>query len=306
MQVAVTGATGFIGRQLLEHLARRGDSVNILSRNPDKARGLPGVTQAFRWAGESSPMPVEAFDDVDAVIHLAGEPIAGVFTAAHKRRVYDSRVQGTARLVEALARTRKMPRRLVSSSAIGYYGNRGSETLTEHAAPGQGFLSDVCVAWEQAAVQAERLDVEVARVRTGIVFGPGGGALKPMLIPFRLGLGGPFGKGDDWWSWVHLDDLCRLYLHIADGNGGRHTVFNGTAPNPVTNRDLTKAIGRTLHRPTVLPVPKIAVRLAMGEAADALVLQSARVLPEAALETGFRFSWEKVDDALRDVLKQER
>ena len=276
MNIAITGASGFIGTRLSARLTAAGHTARPLKRN--------------YGAGE--------LDGCDAVVHLAGEPVAQRWSAAVKTRIRASRVDGTRRLVAALGSERR-PRILVSASAVGYYGDRGDEVLTESSTPGEGFLPQVCVEWEREALAARDRGVRVAMVRIGLVLGPGGGALSQMVTPFRLGVGGRLGSGKQWMPWVHLDDLCALFeMALALPLEG---PFNGAAPNPVTNADFTRALARTLHRPAILPVPRFAVNLLFGEMAQ-ILFNSERVVPRAAEAAGFRFHHEEVDEALRDVL----
>ena len=301
MLIAVTGGTGFIGTRLLDHLARRGDRVHLLTRTPHRVPPLPAVQEVFEWGGEMAEAPRKAFEGVDAVIHLAGKSIAGRFTARHKEEVYRSRIEGTRRIVEAIGDCRQKPRILVSSSGVNYYGDRGDAVLTVESAPGDSFISRVCVDWEHEARRAAEHGVHAKCIRTGIVLGKGGGALQEMLTPFKAGVGGPFGKGRAWWSWIHLDDICGLYLHAL----GNHesTTYNGTAPNPVTNREFARTLGKVLHRPAILPLPQSILRLALGEMADNLLLQSVRAVPANAQREGFTFQYPFLEDALREVLQ---
>lgn len=300
MLIAITGGTGFIGTKLLEHLAQRGDRVHLLTRNPQTVPSMPAVKEVFKWGGESVAAPREAFEGVDAVIHLAGKSIAGRFTEKHKEAVYNSRIEGTRRIVEAIAGCTRKPRVLVSSSGVNYYGDRGDAVLTVESEAGDSFISRVCVDWEREARKASEYGVQVKCIRTGIVLGKGGGALQEMLTPFKAGVGGPFGNGRAWWSWIHLDDICRLYLHALEKH--ESTTYNGTAPNPVTNREFARTLGKVLHRPAILPLPRSLLRLALGEMADNLLLQSVRAVPANAQREGFSFKYPLLEEALRNVL----
>jgi uncharacterized protein (TIGR01777 family) len=301
MKILVTGATGFIGYHLLNALAKRGDHAVVLARTPEKASTLPGHPTVYQWAGHTESVPTAALEGVDAVINLMGEPVKGRFSESHKRRIYDSRIVGTRRLVEAIANLEQRPRLLVNASAIGYYGNRGSEILTESSSPGSDFLANVCKAWEQEAQRAESHRVHVSCVRIGIVLGREGGALKEMLLPFKLGVGGPLAGGKDWMSWIHVDDLVGLLLHALKDSSA--PAYNGTAPTPVTNKDFTKALGRALRRPTLFPVPKLALKTLLGEEMANVVLTSARAIPKRAEAEGFRFRFPQIDAALTDLLR---
>ncbi len=300
MRVTVTGATGRIGTRLVSELRRRGDEVTVLSRNPDRARAALGV-EAVAWDPEAAPAPVEALAGRDGVIHLAGEDVAQRWSAEAKRRLISSRELGTRNLVAGLEAADPRPGVLVSSSAIGWYGHRGDEPLDESAPAADDFLAQVCAVWEREAAAAERLDVRVARIRTGVVLDKEGGALAKMLPFFKLGGGGPVAGGRQYMSWIHVDDLVSLYLAALDGGEGWSGPINGTAPTPVTNKAFSKALGRALHRPAVAPVPGFAVRVLYGEMAD-IVIHGQRVLPERAQALGFHFEHPELDEALRSAL----
>lgn len=313
MRALVTGATGFVGQRLLAEL----DHPIVLSRNPQRAREelKDFAVTVHGWNPTEEPAPAEAFEGVDVVFHLAGESIAdGRWTAAKKQRLHDSRVLGTRNLVAAMraSKTGLSPNVhapepvpfsgvLVSASAIGYYGDRGDQELRESAVPGEGFLPDLCVAWEREAREAESAGVRVVSPRIGLVLNPGGGALGKMLPLFRAGLASPLGNGRQYMSWIHIDDLIRLLLFAAE-HGNVAGPVNATAPHPVTNRDFTRILAKVLHRPTLLPpVPKFALRLSMGEFADAL-FESQRVIPAAAEQYGFQFQHPELEQALKNLL----
>src|SRR5215207_471358 len=241
MRVTVTGATGLIGTRLVAALARRGDEVTVLSRDPGRARERLGSgIQAEAWDPLGSPAPADALAGRDGVIHLAGEPVAQRWSAAAKERIRVSRETGTANLVAGLRAAEPRPSVLVSASGVGYYGPCGDEEVDESASPGEDFLSQVCVAWERGALAAGELGMRVTVVRTGVVLDPSGGALAKMLPPFRAGVGGPVAGGRQWMPWIHIDDLVGLYLAALDGAGWRGPL-NGSAPRPATNRDFSKA-----------------------------------------------------------------
>lgn len=298
MTYLVTGATGFIGRKLVEQLLSRGDAVYYLARKRDAK--MPSQASFHPWDTSQKP-DLNALSRIDVVFHLAGEPIAQRWSDDVKKRIYDSRVDGTRRLVAAIRELRHKPYVLISSSAVGYYGDRGDLLLTEAAPPAHDFLAEVCRDWEREASHARELGLRVVPIRTATVLGRGGGALKEMLPPFRIGLGGKFGSGKQWMSWIHIDDLVRLFLFAAD-NSAVTAVLNGSAPNPVTNAEFTKALGRAIHRPTIMPMPKFALRLALGEMATFL-FTSLRVVPEAAQRTGFEFEYPTLDEALRSTVQ---
>ncbi len=299
MKALVTGATGFVGPRLLRLL----DSPVVVSRSPERARRTVGnlAGPIFRWDPMREPLPAEALEGVDVIYHLAGESVAeGRWTAAQKARIRESRVIGTRHLVQGIKQVDRKPSVLVSASAVGYYGNRGDEELTESAAPADDFLAEVCVAWEREAMAAEQLGVRTVTARTGIVLGAGGGALAKMLTPFKLGAGGPLGNGKQWMPWVHVADLARLYVHAAD-TPSINGPMNAVAPNPVRNSEFTKALGRQLHRPAFMPAPYLGLRLLFGEFAQVL-FASQRVIPRVALETGFVFQYPDIASALREIL----
>jgi uncharacterized protein (TIGR01777 family) len=294
----VTGATGFVGQQLVRSLLARGDQVVALVRDVDRARKVLGAVRFAEGSPANPERYFEALKGCQAVFHLAGEPLLGRrWSAEHKRAILDSRVDGTRGLVEAIRQSGERPI-LLSASAVGYYGARGEEPLDESAAPGDDFLARVCAAWEAEAVKAEGL-TRCVRVRLGVVLGLEGGALQQMLAPYRLFVGGTLGSGRQYVSWIHQSDLIALLLWLLDTDVGG--AVNATAPHPVTMRELSHALGRALHRPVVLRLPSLAVRLALGEAAGA-VLDGQRVLPRAALAKGFKFHFETVDAALADLV----
>ncbi|HMJ03393.1 MAG TPA: TIGR01777 family oxidoreductase [Conexibacter sp.] len=303
MRVTLTGATGLIGTRLVAALARRGDEVTVLSRNPARARERLGAgIDAAAWDPLGEPAPAGALAGRDGLVHLAGEPVAQRWSSAAKERIRTSREVGTANLVAGLRAADPRPGVLVSASAVGWYGPRGDEELDESTPPGDDFLAEVCVAWERAAQAAETLGVRVAIVRTGVVLDPSGGALAKMLPPFKAGVGGPVAGGRQWMPWIHVDDLVALYLAALDGDGGDwRGPLNGSAPTPATNRDFSKALGRALHRPAVAPVPRLALRALYGEM-EQIVTTGQRAVPRRPLALGFRFAHPELDEALRSAL----
>jgi uncharacterized protein (TIGR01777 family) len=294
-RIAITGASGFIGSELSESLASGGHEVQPLVRRSPQAHEI-------YWNPGSLEIELERLEGVDAVVHLAGESIAGGrWTPERKAAILDSRVKGTRLIAEALARLRQPPRVLVSASGIGYYGDRGDEVLTEESAPGTGFLADVCQAWETATEPARQAGIRVVHMRTSIVLSPRGGALAQLLTPFKLGVGGVIGSGRQWMSWIGFADLIGAYHH-AIFTASMEGAVNATAPNPVTNAEFTRVLGKVLGRPTLFPLPEAGVRLLLGELGEALLLEGARVLPRKLLDSGFAFLHPDLDAALRSEL----
>jgi uncharacterized protein len=303
MRVFVTGGTGLIGTRLVRDLLKRGDQPVVLSRRPDAAAKLFGPsctvvsgdpTQAGDWMG--------AVADCDAVINLAGENVFGRrWNAEVKALLHDSRVRATQNVAEALRRPADGRRRtLVNASAIGYYGPHGDEELSEDSPPGDDFLAHICIDWEKAAHAVEAAGVRCVTVRVGVVLDKEGGALAKLLTPFKLGAGGPVGGGRQWMSWIHHEDMTGLFLLALDNPEARGPL-NGTAPNPVTNRDFSKALGRALHRPAFMPMPGFALRALVGEAAE-VVLTGQRVLPKHAQRLGYVFKYPTADAALQEIV----
>ena len=299
MKVAVTGATGLIGSALVPFLRGGGHEAAPLRR---ASANRYGADDDPSWDPVTGALSAGALDDVDAVVHLAGENIAGGrWTVDRKARIRDSRIDGTRRLAEALAALPQPPQTLVAASAIGFYGDRGDEELDESSEPGTGFLPAVCQAWEAASAPAREAGIRVVHLRTGIVLTPAGGALAQMLFPFRMGAGGVIGSGRQYMSWVALDDVLGGILHALCTDGLTGPV-NMVAPNAATNAEFTKTLGRVLRRPTILPLPAFGARLAFGEMADALLLASSRVHPARLRDGGFVFGYPGLEDALRHVL----
>jgi uncharacterized protein len=292
VRIAITGGTGRIGSLLVDRLRQRGDDVTILSRSP--ARG------AVVWDPNSGPAPAQALAGRDAVVHLAGEDIQQRWNDEALERIRSSRELGTRNLVEGLRAADPRPGALISASGANYYGDRRDE-VDEDAPPGDDVLAEICVTWEREAERAEELGVRVVRLRTGVVLDRHGGALKKMLLPFRLGVGGPVAGGDQPMSWIHVDDVIGMYLAAIDDERWSGPV-NATGPTPATNRELSKALGRALRRPAIVPVPGFAVRLLYGGMAM-LVTGGQRALPRRATELGYRYRHTDLDEALRSALR---
>ena len=304
MRVLITGATGTIGTAVADALRRRGDEVVAVTRDPERGRRVLGQpAEVHAWAAPTTEPPPAAALRVEAVVHLLGEPIDQRWTPEAKRRIRDSRVLSTRQLVAAIGDlpAADRPRALISQSAVGIYGDRGEERLTEDAAPGAGWLAGVVLAWEAEARQAPA-GVRVVTTRTGVVLSPSGGALAKMLPFFRLGLGGPVAGGRQYVPWIHLDDVIGGLLHCAQ-DGGASGPVNLTAPEPVTNAELSRSLGHVLNRPAILPVPGFAVRGLYGEMAE-VVTAGQRAIPARLLEHGYAFSHIEIMSALRDVLGQ--
>jgi uncharacterized protein (TIGR01777 family) len=301
MRIAVTGATGLIGRRLVAALKDRGDDVVALVRDPDRARETLGV-EAVRWDTTAGPPPSEALSGADGVVHLAGEPIAQRWSGEVKQKIGDSRTIGTANLVNAIAAADPRPKVLVSTSAAGYYGDRGAEELPETAPPGppDDFLATLCVEWERAAETASQHGLRVVIQRNGVVLDKSGGALAQMLPAFKAFVGGPVAGGRQYVPWIALEDVVGLYLQAIDDDRWSGPV-NAAAPAPATNAELSKALGRALHRPALMPVPGFAVKLLFGEMGE-VVLASQRLVPARALELGYQFRRPELDAALKQTL----
>jgi len=306
MRVVITGGSGLIGRALARELGQAGHDVILLSRDPGKVGSLPPGVRAVGWDGRTGEGWASLLTADTAIVHLAGESVAqGRWTAAKKRRIRDSRVVSGQAVMDALRRAPVKPRVLIQASAVGYYGAHGDEDVPEDTPPGRDFLSSVCQEWEASTAEAEGLGVRRAVARTGIVLAREGGALPVMSLPFKMMIGGPIGDGRQWFPWIHMDDevgALRFLLEREDaGAEEARGAFNLTAPRPVTNRELTRTLARVLRRPGFLPVPGIALRIAVGEMADSL-LQGQRAVPSRLLEMGYVFRWPDLEPALRDLL----
>ena len=296
MTILIAGSSGVVGSALVPFLTTSGQKVSRLVRR--EANASKGE---ISWSPDTGGIDQAAVEQANAVVNLAGENIAGRWSQSRKKAIRESRIKSTRLLAEALARSSSRPKVFVCASAIGYYGNRGDTPLDESSGPGEGFLADVCKEWEDATKPAVEAGIRVVNLRIGIVLTPAGGALAKMLTPFKLGLGGVMGSGDQYWSWVAIDDVLGAIAHalFTDSVSG---PVNVVAPRAATNREFTQELGRVLSRPTIFPMPAFAARLALGEMADALLLSSARVAPKKLSEAGYKFRFPQLDMALRHVL----
>jgi uncharacterized protein len=301
VRVLVTGASGFIGSALCDALLARGDTVVGLSRDPQRARGTNPSVIWHAWAPTLERPPAAAFENVDRVVNLEGEKINQRWTDDAKRRIMESRRTGTRNLIAAIAGLERKPKVLVNQSAIGFYGDRGEAIVDESAESGEGYDAEVVREWEAAAREAESIGVRLVIVRTGHVLDPRGGLLAELLTPFKLGVGGPIAGGRQYMSWVHIDDELGILLWALDEEKVSGTV-NSTAPNPVTNREFSHAIGRALHRPAAVPVPGFALDLKFGSEFGHVLRGGQRVMPRRALDLGYKFRYEDIDTALKSLL----
>jgi uncharacterized protein (TIGR01777 family) len=297
MKCIVSGGTGFIGSRLVKALLKDGHYVAVWSRKPGGEKRI--AVEAFRWDPLAGEPQEESISGFDVVVHLAGEPVAQRWDAEAKRKIRESRVLGTRRLVSAISKVRHKPSALICSSAVGFYGSRGDEVLTESSRAGTGFLADVCVGWEKEADAAAGFGLRVVKVRTGVVLGLDGGALAKMLPAFQAFAGGALGSGKQWMPWIHVDDLVDMYRFAIDGSFSG--ALNGTAPNPVTNSQFTAKLGEVMHRPALLTVPAFALRALYGEMAQ-VVLEGQRAIPEAAKNLGFSWKYPGLEEALHNLL----
>jgi uncharacterized protein len=302
MRVLITGASGLIGSALADALLARGDEVVGLTRDPERARPKNPTVRWHAWQATTERPPPEALEGVDAVVNLIGEEINQRLTEQAKVKIRESRVLAAHNLLQGIEASPEKPSTFIGASAIGYYGDRGAQILDEESDPGTGFAAEVPIEWERSQREAERFIPRVVIVRTGLVLTKDGGLLKQLLLPFKLGVGGPIAGGEQFMSWIHLDDEIGILLWALDDDGVSGTI-NATAPTPVTNRELSKALGRALNRPAIFPVPKLAVAaLRGGELAD-VVAGGARVLPRRALDGGYEFRHPEIDEALRSALR---
>ncbi len=304
-KIIITGATGLIGRKLCKALAELGNDLSIFTSSPENASKIIHHAKVFiRWDFNKVNEWEKYVENQDAVIHLAGASIAGKrWNENYKREIFNSRIVSTQNLVYAISKAQRKPTVFISSSATGYYGNKENDLLIENSNSGNDFLSNVCKAWESEAEKVEQLNVRRVSIRTGIVLSNEGGALKQLLTPFKFFVGGPLGSGTQWFPWIHIDDLVNIFLSTLD-----NTFFNGpvnaAAPNPVTMNQFARTLGKVLHRPSIFKVPLSALRIVLGESAEA-VAASQRVIPKKLLDNGFKFQFENLEDALKDLLNKK-
>ena len=300
MRILVIGATGLIGRPLCQSLTKGGHTPVAVSRSPRKPAGL-AVAEVHQWEYQQGLLPDVALAGVEAVVNLAGESIVSRrWSDEQKRIIRDSRVVTTRNIVESLRPLDAKPVVFVSGSAVGFYGDRGDEQVDESFPPGRGFMSEICQEWESEAARATEFGVRVVQIRTGVVLSKEGGALQKMLTPFKLGIGGPLGSGRQWFPWIHINDIVGIFRHaiLTPSLAG---PANGTAPQPVTNAEFTRELGKVLHRPAFLPVPRVGLRILMGEMSEVLFV-SQRVVPKATLASGYKFQFPSLAPALDDLL----
>ena len=297
----VTGATGFVGKELVKKLNEKGHEIVVLTRNPETARfHLPIHCDIHFWNPERYGIAPSTLKGVDAVINLAGEGIAdGRWSPERKRKLIQSRVLSVRRLIDAMTYMNHKPKVFVSASAIGFYGDRGEELLDETSSKGKGFLSEVCQSWENETIKAKDLGIRTVACRIGMVLGHDGGALDKMLPPFKLGVGGKLGSGSQWMSWIHINDLIGMMIHAIE-NPSIDGIYNAVSPKSVRNSEFTKILGQVLKRPTLFPVPKFILKIVLGELSE-LLLGSQRMSAKKISEAGFEFKYPQIKEALREV-----
>lgn len=292
MKLLITGAAGFLGTPIRRSLIASGHTVTNIVRTSAR----PGIL----WDPVDRKIDASRLEGFDAVIHLAGESIGGRFTKKKKAEILRSRKDNTEFLVETLLNLKNPPKHFISASAIGYYGSRGDEELTESSQPGNDFLAHVCIEWEKATVPLTSAGIRTVHIRTGIVLHPDGGALEKLLLPFKLGLGGPIGSGKQWWSWIMRDDVVNIYKYVLE-NDAISGAVNAVAPNPARNKDFVKALGKAMHRPAFMPLPTLAVKLILGEMGDALLLSSQKVIPLKLNNAGFTLNYRSLESGLNSI-----
>ncbi len=301
MRVIVTGGSGLIGRALVDSLARDGHEVIVLSRNPDAVKNLPKGACAEKWDGKTAQDWGRFVDGADAIVNLAGATISEKWSETRKQEIRASRVNAGKAMVEAVKAAERKPRVVVQSSAVGYYGPRGAEEITEDSRAGSDFLASVCKDWEASTAELDNMGVRRVIIRTGVVLDKNGGALPKMVMPVKMFVGGPLGSGKQYFPWIHLQDEVAAIRWLID-NPNAHGVYNLSAPQPLTNKDFTHAIGKVLGRPTLMPVPAFVMQTLFGEMAT-LLLDGQREMPMRLVKEGFKFKFTNAEAALRDVLK---
>jgi uncharacterized protein (TIGR01777 family) len=301
MRVLVTGATGFLGSRVCDALLARGDEVAGLTRDAERARAASPTITWHTWNPVAERPPAAAFEGVAGIVNLIGESIDQRWTDEAKTRIRDSRVRSTKNLVDGMSAAEPRPPALVSQSAVGYYGDRGDSLVDESTPPGSSFDAELCVAWEGAARAAEEIGARVVVTRSGLVLDPEAGLLKQLLLPFKLGIGGPIAGGRQYMPWIHFEDELRLLLWALDGESVSGT-YNATSPNPVTNHEFSRTLGRVLGRPAIVPVPKLAMKLRFGDELGEVATGGQRAIPRRALDEGFDFAHPELEPALRDLL----
>ena len=302
-RVIITGASGLIGFNLCKELIKRGDEITIFSRKPDKTKKeIQGAADYIYWNYNKPEEWQSIVDGKNAIIHLAGANISGKrWTKKYKNEILKSRIESTKNLISAINKSTDKPECFIISSAVGYYGNAGEKILTELSEPGYDFLSIVCQQWENASKAVDNLEIRRVNIRTGIVLSNNAGALYRMLLPFKLFIGGPLGNGRQWFPWIHIDDIVRVYIQALD-NKLISGPINAAAPGIISMKEFSKILGKILNRPSMFPVPRIILRLVIGQAAESF-LASQRVIPKKLLENGFKFKYENIQDALTNLLK---
>lgn len=302
-KIIITGATGLIGQQLTIKLTDMGYKITIFTRNPDNAqKKLPNVHKVVKWEYDYVDEWLHELESVDAVIHLAGANLSTKrWNKEYKKLLYDSRIISTKKLIEAIKTVERKPKVFITASAIGYYGNRSDEILTEESEAGKDFLANLCNDWEKEAKNVEQFGVRSVQIRTGLALSRNEGALKQMLPAFKYFIGGPLGNGKQWYSWLHIEDIVNVYVKALESEILSGPI-NAVSPNPVTMKKFAKILGDVLHRPSFFSVPKIILLLVIGQVAE-VVTSSQRVVPEKLLNSSFKFKFEKLEDALRDILK---
>jgi len=303
LRVIILGGTGFIGKALCDELLEAGHAVVALARNPERAKDLLGGRVAIApWDGRSAKGWLDYTGGDYAIVNLAGENLsAGRWTEEKTNRILSSRLNAGRAVLEAVSEAQQKPRVVVQSSAIGFYGSRGDEEMDETSPPGRGFLPEVCLQWEASTARVEAQGVRRAVIRTAVVLGKGGGALPRLLLPFHLFLGGPLGSGNQWFSWIHLRDEVRAIRFLLEQDD-LQGIFNLASPNPVPQKELSRALGKAFHRPSWLPIPSFTLRLLLGEMAEETILTSQRVLPEKLRQAGFSFAFSDLGFALSSLL----